>query len=123
VRRLVRANLHMGREYLDSTAVLNYREAIPILQRMLDRAKGLSEKIDIARPLWVMERSRSYPGLIDQLVRGRSAALKHRHIFEILLLADRRAIDHLHTLAQDSDESVRDLALFHLTGLALGLWR
>jgi hypothetical protein len=51
-------------------------------------------------------------------VRSRSAALKHRYIVEILLLADQRAIDHLHTRAQDSDESVRDLALFHLTGLA-----
>ena len=37
-RRLVRANLHMGQEYLESAAVLNDRDAIPELYRMLDQA-------------------------------------------------------------------------------------
>jgi hypothetical protein len=117
-RRLVRANLHLGQVYLDSAAVLNDREAIPELHRMLDQAKTLTEKIQIARPLWVLERSPAYPALIERLVRGKDAALKQQHIFEILLLGDERAIDHLYTMAEDRDESVRDLALFHLTRLA-----
>ena len=117
-RRLVRANLHLGQPYLDSAAILNDREAIPELHRMLDQAGTLTEKIQIARPLWVLERSPVYPALVERLVRGKDAALKHHHIFEILLLGDERAIDHLYTMAEDRDESVRDLALFQLTGLA-----
>ena len=117
-RRLVRTNLHLGQVYLDSAAVLNDRDAIPVLYRMLDEAKTLTDKINIARPLWVLERSPAYPALIERLVRGRNPTLKHRHIFEILLLGDERAIDHLYTMAEDHDESVRELALFHLTGLA-----
>jgi len=117
-RRLVRANLHRGQVYLDSAAVLNDRDAIPVLYRMLDETKTLTEKINIARPLWVLERSPAYPVLIERLVRGRNSALKRRHIFEVLLLSDERAIDHLYTMAEDSDESVRELALFHLTRLA-----
>ena len=117
-RRLVRMNLHLGQVYRDSAALLNDRDAIPLLYRMLDDAKTLTEKINIARPLWVLERSPSYPPLIERLVRGKDASLKHWHIFEILLLADERAIDHLYTMAEDNDESVRELALFHLTALA-----
>ena len=54
-RRLVRANLHLGQMYLDSAAALNDRDAIPKLHRMLDEAKTLTEKIAVARPLWVLE--------------------------------------------------------------------
>ena len=121
-RRFVRANLHLGQPFLDSAAALNDQEAIPILYRILDQAKTLTDKITVARPLWVLERSTSYPPLIDRLVRSRDAGLKHRHIFDVLLLADERAVDHLYAMAEDQDESVRELALFHLTALA-GAWK
>ncbi|MEX2282583.1 MAG: hypothetical protein WEE89_08870 [Gemmatimonadota bacterium] len=116
-RRLLRANLQVS-VYRNSAALLNDREAIPILEQLVEQAKQLTEKIDIARALWILDRSPIYPSLIDRLVRGRNAALKQQHIYDILQLADRRAIDHLYTLAQDQDEAVRDLAIFHLTDLA-----
>lgn len=124
-RRLVRANLDKATGYLDAAGVLNDREAIPLLHRMLRNTSGLSERITIARPLWFLERTPEFPLLIEKLVRShnsRSAMLKEQHIWEILLLGDKRAMDHLFTMAEDKGQSVRDLALFHLTDLS-DTWR
>jgi hypothetical protein len=121
-RRLVRANLHLNPLYGDSAAVLNDREAIPVLHELLGRAGDISQRIAIARPLWILERSPAYSSLIDELVHGKDSVLKDRHIFDILLIADERALNHLFTMATDPVESVRDLALFHLTSLT-GAWK
>jgi hypothetical protein len=121
-RRLVRANLHLNPLYGDSAAVLNDREAIPVLHDMLARARDLSQRITIARPLWILERSPAFPPLIEELVHGKNPMLKERHIFEVLLLADARALDHLFDMARDPVDSVRNLALFHLTSLT-GAWK
>ena len=121
-RRLVRANLHLGSFYGDSAAVLNDREAIPVLHDLLGRAGDISQRIAIARPLWILERSPAYASLIDEVVHGKDPALKERHIYDILLIADERALDHLFTMARDPVASVRDLALYHLTSLT-GAWK
>jgi hypothetical protein len=122
-QRLVRANLARGRIYLDAAGILNDRDAIAPLHALLDDATSLSAQICIARPLWYLERSPKYPALIERLVRSNDAALKRDLIWEIMLLADERAIDHLYTLAGDRDAAVRDLALYQLTILSLGRFR
>lgn len=121
-RRLVRANLANGQIYREAAALLNDRDAIPLLHAMLEGTRDLSEKIYIALPLWYLERAPAYPVLINELVHSKQSELKKRHIWEILAIGDMRAIDHLFTLAEDADESVRELAIFHLTALS-NSWR
>jgi hypothetical protein len=121
-RRLVRANLANGQIYREAAGLLNDHDAIPLLHTMLEETRGLSEKIYIALPLWYLEQASVYPVLINKLVHSKQSELKKRHIWEILSLGDMRAIDHLFTMAEDADESVRELAIFHLTALS-NTWR
>ena len=122
-RRLVRANLDRGAVYLDAAGLLNDREAIPALHDLLERARHLSARIVVARALWFLERAPEYPLLIERLVRSTDAALKLQHFWDILILADERALDHLLSLAEDRDESVRKAALDQLTTLSEGRFR
>lgn len=119
-RRLIRANLHGPQEYRDAAGVLNDRDSIPLLHDMLQEASSLSERINIARPLWFLERAPVFADLVEQLVQSQHSELKLQHIWDILLLADERALDHLFTMAEDRDEAVRDAALHELTRLATG---